>query len=162
MNAHFALELSNTLKLLSSCLEKPWLWIIFICLIRVLFPLSAAPDTQTRETLSPQNVNASMQPDNGTYITVWLTKHEDSHHSHLSPGMFTEILLYFRALEFSFFAFFRDILVEAHSHADLRKNSVFSHTAWKLWDCKVPAAKNYGCFLPLWLLTTYLEWFRLY
>lgn len=42
--------LLSTLKLMSSCLEKPWLWIILICLIRVLFPLSAGPDTNQFKT----------------------------------------------------------------------------------------------------------------
>lgn len=43
--------------------------------------------------------------------------------------MFTQVLLYFRALEFSLFTLFCDILMKAHSHADLRRNAQFT-----LWD----------------------------
>lgn len=40
----------STLKVMSSCLEKPWLWIILICFIRVVFPLSAGPDINQTDT----------------------------------------------------------------------------------------------------------------
>lgn len=108
--------LLSTLKVLSSCLEKPWLWIILICFIRVLLPLSAGPDTNQLKTgdrvSKKQKRHLAMDAP---------TKHEDFHHIHLCPGMLIEVLLYFGALEFCLFALLSDILVKAHSHTDLRR-----------------------------------------
>lgn len=55
------------------------------------------------------------------------TEHEDFHHIHLCPGMLTEVLLYFGALEFSLFTLLCDTLAKAHSHTDLRTDSGSSY-----------------------------------
>lgn len=51
------------------------------------------------------------------------TEHEDLHHVHLCPGVLTEVLLYFGALEFCLFALLGDILVKTRSQTDLRRDS---------------------------------------
>lgn len=51
------------------------------------------------------------------------TEHQDFHHIHLCPGVLTEVLLYFGALECCLFTLLSDILVKAHSHTDLRRDS---------------------------------------
>lgn len=99
---------------------------ILICFIRVLFPLSAGPDTNQLKT--GERVSKKMK----TRLAVDApTKHKDFHHIHLCPGMLTEVLLYFRALEFCLFTLLGDILVKAHSHTDLRRHSglgyIFRH-----------------------------------
>lgn len=108
----------STLKVMSSCLEKPWLWIILICFIRVLFPLSAGPDINQADT--GDGVSTRRQ----RCLSVDApTEQEDLHHIHLRPGVLTKVLLDFGALEFCLFALLADVLVKAHSHTDLRRHS---------------------------------------
>lgn len=60
-----------------------------------------------------------------------LTKHEDFYYILLTPGLFEEVLFYFTALQFSLFTLLCDILAEAHSHADLRKqNHILCMKPW--------------------------------
>lgn len=115
--------LPSTLKVMSSCLEKPWLWIILICFIRVLFPLSTGPGTNRSKT----GDGVSTRKQQSCLAVDAPTEHEDFHHIHLRPGVLTKVLLYFGALEFCPFTLLVNILAKAHSHTHLKRDPALSY-----------------------------------
>lgn len=88
---------------------------ILICFIRVLFPLSAGPDTKQ----SDSGDGVSTRRQQRCLAVDAPTEQEDLHHIHLRPGVLTKVLLDFGALQFSLFALLADVLAKAHSHTDL-------------------------------------------
>lgn len=103
-----------TLKLTSSCLEKPWLWIILICLIKVLFPLSAVPDTH-----NPRDKHKMVHSND--YKVLKPTQKKDFDDLHFSFCIFRKVLLYSRALKLSLFTLFCNIPLDAQCCAALQE-----------------------------------------
>lgn len=75
---------------MSSCLEKPWLWIILICFIRVVFPLSAGPDKPGRHWWRGINKNTINVSRRGcTYRAGGSSPHSSpSWRAHKGPARF--------------------------------------------------------------------------